>query len=86
MNEIVNNDRIVGGANPASAKHIADFYRSFVIGEVYETEAKVAEFCKLSENSFRDVNIAFANELSILCENQDVNALKVIALQTVILG
>lgn len=80
MHEIVNNDRIVGGVNPSSAKHIADFYRSFVIGEVFETKAKVAEFCKLSENSYRDVNIAFANELSILCENQGVNALEVIAL------
>lgn len=80
MTEIVSNDRIVGGINPESTKYIADFYRSFVSGKVFEAEAKVAEFCKLSENTFRDVNIAFANELSILCDQEGVNVLEVITL------
>jgi len=68
MQELVENDRIVGGINQKSTKKAADFYRSFVTGEVLETDAKTAELCKLTENSFRDVNIAFANELSIICD------------------
>ena len=68
MQELVENDRIVGGINKESTKKVAEFYRSFVTGEVLETDAKTAELCKLTENSFRDVNIAFANELSILCD------------------
>jgi len=68
MQELVENDRIVGGINQKSTKKAAEFYRSFVIGEVLETDAKTAELCKLTENSFRDVNIAFANELSIICD------------------
>jgi len=68
MRELVENDRIVGGINEESTKQTANFYRSFVQGEVLETDAKTAEMAKLTENSFRDVNIAFANELSILCD------------------
>ena len=68
MQELVENDRIVGGINKESTEKVAEFYRSFVTGEVLETDAKTAELCKLTENSFRDVNIAFANELSILCD------------------
>jgi UDP-N-acetyl-D-mannosaminuronic acid dehydrogenase len=68
MQELVENDRIVGGINKKSTKKAAEFYRTFVTGEVLETDAKTAELCKLTENSFRDVNIAFANELSIICD------------------
>ena len=75
MDELVSNDRIVGSTNKTSASIIANFYRTFVGGKVFETEAKIAEMVKLVENSFRDVNIAFANELSMIChdENIDVN-------------
>ena len=77
LRELVENDRIVGGVNPESTKAAAEFYRSFVDGDVLETTATTAEMAKLTENSYRDVNIAFANELSILCEdlNIDVNEL-----------
>ncbi len=66
MHELVANDRIVGGTTPIATKLTADFYRTFVTGEVLETDARTAEMAKLTENSFRDVNIAFANELSML--------------------
>ncbi|MCH9812839.1 MAG: UDP-N-acetyl-D-mannosamine dehydrogenase [Epsilonproteobacteria bacterium] len=66
MHELVHNDRIVGGTTEEATRQTADFYRSFVIGEVLETDARTAEMAKLTENSFRDVNIAFANELSML--------------------
>ncbi len=80
MTELVNNDRVVGGVTPAATKAVADFYRSFVRGEVLETEAKIAEMCKLTENSFRDVNIAFANELSLICDKEDINVWNLIQL------
>jgi UDP-N-acetyl-D-mannosaminuronic acid dehydrogenase len=73
MQELVENDRIVGGINEKSTKKAAEFYRTFVTGEVLETDAKTAELCKLTENSFRDVNIAFANELSIICDKFGIN-------------
>ncbi len=66
MHELVHNDRIVGGTTSIATKVTADFYRTFVEGEVLETDARTAEMAKLTENSFRDVNIAFANELSML--------------------
>jgi len=68
MMELVENDRIVGGITPEATKEVAKFYKTFVTGEVLETDAKTAELSKLVENSFRDVNIAFANELSIVCD------------------
>ncbi len=71
--ELVNNDRIVGGINPESTKLISSFYRDFVKGKVLETDSRTAEMCKLTENSFRDVNIAFANELSIVCDKEGIN-------------
>jgi len=80
MTELVENDRVVGGLTPAASKVVADFYRTFVRGEVLETEAKTAEMCKLVENSFRDVNIAFANELSMICEEEDINVWNLIQL------
>lgn len=80
MTELVENDRVVGGLTPEASRIVADFYRGFVRGDVLETEAACAEMCKLTENSFRDVNIAFANELSMICDNQGIDVWKVIAL------
>jgi UDP-N-acetyl-D-mannosaminuronic acid dehydrogenase len=80
VKELIENDRIVGGINPESARRAAEFYRTFVEGKVLETTAKTAEMVKLIENSFRDVNIAFANELSILCEKFGLNVWEVIRL------
>ncbi|PPI84720.1 UDP-N-acetyl-D-mannosamine dehydrogenase [Marinobacter maroccanus] len=71
--ELVENDRIVGGINPQSTNCAAEFYRSFVRGEVLETNAVTAELTKLTENAFRDVNIAFANEMSLICDKLGVN-------------
>jgi len=73
MTEIVENDRIVGGLTTISTKEIANFYRTFVKGDIFETDSKTAEMCKLAENSFRDLNIAFANELSMICDEQEIN-------------
>lgn len=78
--ELVENDRIVGGLTKEATKIAAEFYRTFVTGSVIETDSKMAEFCKLSENSFRDVNIAFANELSILCEKEGIDVWELIKL------
>ena len=80
MKELVENDRIVGGTTPAATKITADFYRDFVQGEVLETDAKTAEMAKLTENSYRDTNIAFANELSILCDKFSINVWELIRL------
>ena len=80
MRELIENDRIVGGVNNESTKKAAKFYRDFVDGEVLETTARTAEMAKLTENSFRDVNIAFANELSILCDDMNINVRELILL------
>ncbi len=80
MSELVENARVIGGIEPESAAKIANFYRTFVNGEILETQARTAEMCKLTENSFRDVNIAFANELSILCDKNNVNVWDLITL------
>jgi UDP-N-acetyl-D-mannosaminuronic acid dehydrogenase len=80
MTELVENDRIVGGLTPISTKKVVDFYRLFVKGNIFETDSKTAEMCKLAENSFRDVNVAFANELSIVCEAQGINVWNLIRL------
>ena len=80
MKELVENDRIVGGTTAAATKITADFYRDFVQGEVLETDAKTAEMAKLCENSYRDTNIAFANELSILCDKFGINVWELIRL------
>lgn len=80
LRELVDNDRIVGGVDPASAEVAAAFYRTFVSGEVLVTNARTAELAKLTENSFRDVNIAFANELSMVCGTLDIDVWEVIAL------
>lgn len=80
MRELVENDRIVGGTTPEATKITAEFYREFVAGEVLETDAKTAEMAKLTENSFRDTNIAFANELSMLCDKFSINVWELIKL------
>ena len=76
--ELVNNNRIAGGYDRESARRIAELYGHFVKGEIYETDARTAEMCKLSENTFRDVNIAFANELAKICENEGINVWELI--------
>ena len=76
--ELVHNSRIAGGIDKESAHRIAELYKSFVEGEIYETDARTAEMCKLSENTFRDVNIAFANELAKICEDQGINVWELI--------
>jgi len=80
MKELIDNDRIVGGVTPGAARAAADFYQTFVRGEVLTTDARTAEMCKLAENSFRDVNIAFANELSMLCDRFGIEVAELIAL------
>ena len=80
LNELVNNNRIAGGLTPECAHKITELYKCFVKGEIYETDARTAELCKLSENTFRDVNIAFANELAKICENLNINVWEVIRL------
>ncbi|MDW7972581.1 MAG: UDP-N-acetyl-D-mannosamine dehydrogenase [Thermodesulfovibrio sp.] len=80
MKELIENDRIVGGISQNSTKVVADFYRQFVDGLVLETDAKTAEMCKLVENAYRDVNIAFANELSMICDKLGINVWEVISL------
>ena len=80
MAELVDNDRVVGGLTPEATKQVSCFYRTFVTGAVLETDAKTAEMCKLTENSFRDVNIAFANELSLICAKDDINVWNLIEL------
>ncbi len=71
--ELVDNDRIVGGINETATEKAIEFYQLFVRGEVLATDARTAEMAKLSENAFRDVNIAFANELSLICDQLDIN-------------
>lgn len=80
MIELVENDRIVGGLNPEATAATVEFYKTFVMGEVLETDAKTAEMAKLTENSSRDVQIAFANELSILCDKFDIDVWELIRL------
>lgn len=80
MTELVENDRVVGGINSAASEAISEFYKTFVRGEVIQTDAATAEMCKLAENSYRDVNIAYANELSLICANAGINVTKLIEL------
>ena len=80
MRELVKNDRIVGGTTTEAAEKAVEFYNTFVSGEVITTDARTAEMVKLTENSFRDTNIAFANELSILCDKFDIDVWELIAL------
>jgi UDP-N-acetyl-D-mannosaminuronic acid dehydrogenase len=80
MRELVENDRIVGGVTEEATKATVEFYKTFVSGEVLESDAKTAEMAKLTENSFRDTNIAFANELSMLCDKFGIDVWKMIEL------
>lgn len=80
LRELVDNDRIVGGIDAESTRRGVDFYRKFVHGNVEGTDSRTAEMIKLTENSFRDVNIAFANELSLICEDLGIDVWEVIAL------
>ena len=80
MRELVENDRIVGGLNEKATEETVAFYKTFVSGNVLQTDAKTAEMAKLTENSYRDVNIAFANELSILSDKFDIDVWELISL------
>lgn len=80
MHELVENDRIVGGINEESTQVVKKFYETFVSGKVLTTTSRTAEMCKLTENSSRDVQIAFANELSMLCDNLDIDVRELIRL------
>jgi len=80
MKELIENDRIVGGLDKNSTQVVAEFYRTFVKGEVLETNAKTAEMCKLTENASRDNGIAFANELSMICDKIGVDVWELISL------
>ena len=71
--ELVYNDRLIGGINKESADCGAKFYSTFCKGKIYKTNSKTAELAKLSENAFRDINIAFANELSMICKDLDID-------------
>lgn len=80
LRELVQNDRVIGGMTKKCSDKAAALYKTFVEGECVITNARTAEMCKLTENSFRDVNIAFANELSIICDKLDINVWELIRL------
>lgn len=80
MTELVENDRIVGGLTRRCSEEAVELYKSFVKGDIVVTNARTAEMAKLTENSFRDVNIAFANELSLICEELDIDVWELIEL------
>ena len=73
LQELVSNDRVIGGISAVCSEKAADLYKTFVRGECIITNARTAEMAKLTENSFRDVNIAFANELSTICDKLNIN-------------
>ena len=73
MYELVHNDRVIGGVDESSTQKAVSFYSKYVKGELHSTNARTAEMCKLIENSSRDVQIAFANELSLICDKADIN-------------
>lgn len=78
--ELVHNDRVIGGLNPKSTEKAIEFYSRFVKGTLHKTNARTAEMCKLTENSSRDVQIAFANELSLICDKAGINVWELISL------
>ncbi|MDX1538479.1 UDP-N-acetyl-D-mannosamine dehydrogenase [Arsukibacterium sp.] len=80
LQELVSNDRIIGGITPRCAERAIELYQLFVRGECLRTTARTAEMAKLTENAFRDVNIAFANELSIICDSLKINVWELIKL------
>jgi len=80
MHELVENDRVIGGVDEDSTQKAISFYGKYVKGELHGTNARTAEMCKLVENSSRDVQIAFANELSLICDKADINVWELINL------
>ena len=78
--ELVHNDRVIGGMNTESTQKAIEFYGRFVKGTLHPTNSKTAEMCKLTENSSRDVQIAFANELSLICDKAGINVWELIDL------
>ena len=80
MHELVENDRVIGGVDEAATQKAISFYSKYVKGELHATNARTAEMCKLVENSSRDSQIAFANELSLICDKADINVWELINL------
>lgn len=80
LRELVENDRVIGGMTPKCSQLASELYKTFVMGECVITDARTAEMCKLTENSYRDVNIAFANELSLICDRLQINVWELIKL------
>ena len=80
MYELVENDRVIGGIDEVSTQKAISFYRKYVKGDLHPTSARTAEMCKLVENSSRDVQIAFANELSLICDKANINTWELINL------
>lgn len=80
MVELIKNDRVIGGMSPVCSARASELYKIFLEGECVVTNSRTAEMCKLTENSFRDVNIAFANELSLICADQGINVWELIRL------
>lgn len=80
MVELIQNDRVIGGMTPKCSARASELYKIFLKGECVVTNSRTAEMCKLTENSFRDVNIAFANELSLICAEQGINVWELIRL------
>lgn len=80
VHELVSNDRVIGGMTQKATEMAIELYRIFVEGALVPTNARTAEMCKLTENSFRDVNIAFANELSLICDRLNINVWELISL------
>ncbi|MFD1017009.1 UDP-N-acetyl-D-mannosamine dehydrogenase [Winogradskyella rapida] len=80
MYELVHNDRVIGGVNEKSTEKAVAFYQQFIQGALHKTNARTAEMCKLVENSSRDVQIAFANELSLICDKANINVWELIEL------
>lgn len=80
MYELENNDRVLGGINPESTEKAIAFYRTFCKSDLHATNSRTAEMCKLTENASRDVQIAFANELSLICDKADINVWELIEL------
>jgi UDP-N-acetyl-D-mannosaminuronic acid dehydrogenase len=80
LKELVTNDRIAGGATPEAAQKAKELYETFCSAEIFLSDARTAEMAKLTENSFRDVNIAFANELSLICDTLGIDVWELIRL------
>lgn len=80
MHELVYNDRVIGGITESSTRKAIEFYKQFVKGDLHPTNARTAEMCKLTENASRDVQISFANELSMICSKADIDVWELINL------